>query len=245
MTKKQFHEETIVILTTGSTIPSVAARRGEFWRWIESGLRPAWGGEVVEIDLRAGAPPREVLGAAGLVITGSPSSVTERAPWMLEAEAFLREALVEAAPVLGICFGHQLLAQALGGEVTRNPRGREIGTVRVRRLGDDPLFAGLGGELVVNATHVDAVTRVPEGATVLADTALDPVAAFSIGSARCVQFHPEIDLDIMRSYLEARREVLLAEGISADELLARAEETPDGQAILANFALGLGGRRRG
>lgn len=229
--------DTIVVLITGNTIPAVAEQRGEFHRWIEDGIGSAWEGTFFEHDLRDGLPPAEALSCAGIVITGSPASVTERAGWMLEAEAFLREAVAQQVPILGICFGHQLLAQALGGQVTRNPRGREIGTIAVRRLeGDDPLFAGLGVEISVNATHVDSVTTLPPEVEVLAESALEGVAAFRLGSARGVQFHPEIDGHLMRGYLSARRETLEAEGLSFETLWREAQDTPAGPTILRNFA---------
>ena len=69
-----------------------------------------------------------------------------------------------------------MIAQALGGEVQKNPRGREIGTVRVTRVADDPLFSGLPRTFDVHETHVDAVARLPPGAEVLATTARDPCA---------------------------------------------------------------------
>ena len=89
--------------------------------------------------------------------------MTERAPWMLRAEALVRGIERARVPLLGICFGHQMIAQALGGEVRKNPRGREIGTVRVTRRLDDPLFAGLPRTFDVNATGGSASVAVTGG----------------------------------------------------------------------------------
>jgi GMP synthase (glutamine-hydrolysing) len=107
-------------------------------------------------------------------------------------------------------------------------------------VGDDPLFAGLPRVLTVSATHVDAVARLPEGAKVLATTPLDPVAAFAVGaSVRCVQFHPEIDGDVMRGYIRARAHLIAGEGGDPEALLARVSDETHGSAILRNFVRGF------
>jgi GMP synthase (glutamine-hydrolysing) len=225
----------LVILRAGDTVPEIAARRGEFGDWIRAGVGEAWRGEWKEHDVRTDAPLPRAADAAGFVITGSSSSVTERAPWMLRAEALVREIAMAGAPLLGICFGHQLVAQALGGLVTKNPRGREIGTIDVARE-DDPLFSGLPKTLRVSATHVDAVVKLPEGARILATTPLDPAAAFAVGArTRCVQFHPEIDGDVMRGYIRARSHLIAAEGLDAGAILAAVSDDLHGPPILAGF----------
>jgi GMP synthase (glutamine-hydrolysing) len=227
----------IVILAAGSTIAPLARRRGDFDRWIREGVGDAWRGGWATRDLRARAPLPGPRDADAFVITGSSSSVTERAAWMLRAEELVRAIVHAGTPLLGICFGHQLIAQALGGEVRRNPRGREIGTLRVERLGDDPLFAGLPRLFDVHGTHVDAVSRVPGGAEVLARTGLDGAAAFRVGrAARAVQFHPEFDADVMRSYLRARAPLVASEGGDPAALLERVHGGTRGRDILKNFA---------
>jgi GMP synthase (glutamine-hydrolysing) len=174
--------------------------------------------------------------AAAFVITGSSSSVNERAPWMLPAEAYVRAIAGTEVPLFGICFGHQLVAQALGGEVKLNPHGREIGTVAVKRHADDAIFEGVGTDLFVNATHKDSVARLPAGARLLASSALEPTQAFAIGRAiRCVQFHPEIDGDAMRGYVEARAHLIAEEGGDPEAIRARSVDAPDGEETLRNF----------
>ena len=228
---------TITILVAGNTVPAVAARRGDFDRWIREQTGDAWGGDWRSVDVRGDGPLPGPRDADAFVITGSSSSVTERASWMLRAEALVREIVAARTPLFGICFGHQMIAQALGGEVTKNPRGREIGTVRVERTADDPIFAGLPRTFDVQATHVDSVARLPEGARVLATTSLDRVAAFSIGPlVKAVQFHPEFDADVVRGYLTARAEILRSEGKDPEALLAHAHDGTRGRDILRNFA---------
>jgi GMP synthase (glutamine-hydrolysing) len=159
---------------------------------------------------------------------------------MLRVEELIRQIAAARTPLLGICFGHQLVAQALGGEVRRNPLGREIGTVRVERLADDPIFAGLPRRFDVNATHVDAVTKPPPGAEVLATTALDSCSAFRVGARMgAVQFHPEFDADVIGGYLRARAEILRAEGKDPEALLHAVHGGTRGAEILRNFARSL------
>jgi GMP synthase (glutamine-hydrolysing) len=238
----------IVILRAGDTLPEIAARRGEFRRWIEDAVGQAWSGAWREHDVRGDARLPSLDEAEAFIITGSASSVTERAPWMLRAEEYVRSIVDARVPLLGICFGHQLMAQALGGLVAANPRGREIGTVHLEETwaGTDPLLQGLPATFDVNATHVDSAVRLPAGSRVLAATALEPHAAFGLGRfARAVQFHPEIDGDVMRGYIRARTPAMQSEGLDAGAALGRATDTPYAADLLRNFVREMViGRRR-
>jgi GMP synthase (glutamine-hydrolysing) len=155
---------------------------------------------------------------------------------MLRAEELLRQIAAARVPMLGICFGHQMIAQALGGEVRRNPFGREIGTVRLTRTADDPVFAGLPRVLDVHETHVDAVVRLPPGGQVLATTSLDPAAVFRVGGLiRGVQFHPELDADIMRGYVAGRMQIIRDEGGDPEGICGRIHDRTLGHEVLRNF----------
>jgi GMP synthase (glutamine-hydrolysing) len=227
----------MMILAAGSTMPAIAERRGDYDRWIRETTGDAWTGSWSVHDVRTDAPLPGPRDADAFVITGSSSSVTERAPWMLRAEALVRGIAQARVPLLGICFGHQMIAQALGGDVKKNPRGREIGTVRVDRLLDDSLFAGLPRSFEMNATHVDAVVELPPHAEVLATTSLDPAAAFRVGDrVKAVQFHPEFDADVMRGYLRARADRVREEGLDPEALLAGVHEGTRGRDVLRGFA---------
>jgi GMP synthase (glutamine-hydrolysing) len=228
--------DALLVLVAGDALPQVSAVHGEFAQWIERAASSVWPGAWIKHDLRSDEPPPDCGSMAGVIITGSASSVTERAPWMLRAEAYIRAVMAAEVPLFGICFGHQLMAQALGGEVRKNPRGREIGTVALCRTDEDPLFGDLAETLAVNATHVDTVVVVPEGARVVARTALEDNAVIDFGPvARGVQFHPEIDGAVMRGYIEVRRQLIVEEGLDADALHAGAVDTPDGRTLLENF----------
>jgi GMP synthase (glutamine-hydrolysing) len=229
----------LIVLRAGDAAAPVAARRGEFFSWIQREVGSAWTGEWLEHDVRTDAPFPDPRHAAGFIITGSSSSVTERAPWMLRAEELVRDIVAAGTPLFGICFGHQMIGQALGGLVAKNPRGREIGTVEVRLLPHaprDPIFDGLPEQFRANHTHVDSVVELPPGARLLAQTELEPHAAFAIGdTVKCVQFHPEIDGDAMRGYVEARAHLIENEGGDPRAILDKVSDAPDGASTLRSF----------
>lgn len=230
----------LVILRTGDSNPAVADRRGQFASWIKREVGTTWAGGWIEHDVRIeGVTLPDPRSASGFIVTGSSSSVTERAPWMLRTEELIRRIHDAGTPLFGICFGHQMIGQALGGEVTKNPNGREIGTHRVRvkpGAAGEPILTGLPSAFHANHTHVDSVTTLPPGARVLAETDLEANAIFVVGTkTKCVQFHPEIDGDVMRGYVSARAHLIDAEGLDAQAILARVIDAPDGASTLRNF----------
>ena len=227
--------KTLYVLKTGEPLPSVLAEKGDFVAWIEGVIGPLWSGSYATVDVRTGeAPPFD---GGAYVITGSSANVPNREPWMLAFEGWLREAVAMKLPIFGICFGHQILAQALGGEVQKNPRGREMGTVRVERFVDDPIFDGMPSSFEANATHVDTVVRLPEGAVAMARNELEDhhVIRFT-NTCYGAQFHPEVDASIMKSYIDARREILAGEGSDPSAMIEGVTEAEFGRRVLQNFA---------
>jgi len=226
----------LLILVTGEPVPRTQERVGSFAGLVRAGLSGAWQGGFVEVDARSAERLPEPAGFAGVIVTGSASSVTERAPWILRSEEYLAKAVEQEHPVLGICFGHQLLGQALGGLVERNPRGREMGTVELTMVADDPLLEPGLPPALAHATHVDSVTVLPGGARVLATTALEPHAAVRFGErAWGVQFHPEFDEQVMTEYIETRSQILADEGRDPSALLAAVRAAPAGTLVLRRF----------
>ncbi|MFC7410435.1 glutamine amidotransferase [Hydrogenophaga atypica] len=194
----------LLILKVGSTHPHIAAELQDFEHWIQAGLQdPAL--PVTVVDPRAGQALPAQADIAGVVVTGSHSMVSDREPWSEAAAAWLRDAVAAEVPVLGICYGHQLLAHALGGKVGYHPQGIELGTVPVSlhdAAQDDPLFAGLPTQFDAQAAHRQSVRRLPDGATLLAGNDFEPHHAFRFGSrAWGVQFHPEFGEAATRAYL--------------------------------------------
>ncbi len=232
----------ILILKTGEALPAVKDHHGDFEDWIARGLGQAVGSlTVASVYLGERLPAAASI--EGVVVTGSPAMVTERPEWSEMSARWLARVIErDSLPVLGLCYGHQLMAHGLGGEVGSNPQGREMGTVDVTFPtecevdgGLDPLFEC--GVFSGHMSHVESVLRPPEGARILARTALDPHSVLAFGPRQWgVQFHPEFDRDVMRGYIEVRREILLDEGLDPDALLAGAEETDRLTRVLGRFA---------
>lgn len=193
------------------------------------------------------ALPRRPKDFDALVMTGSPLSAVSPSGWMRRAADYLVEAAAQGVPILGVCFGHQLLGYAYGSPVIVNPNGREIGTVEIdltpqgRR---DPLFEGVPARFCAQATHEDIVRVLPRGAVPLARNTNTALQAMAIGAhVRGVQFHPELSPAGMRAVIDVRRERLDTEGQARGEprgerprrLFAGLGPSPYGKRILENF----------
>jgi len=229
----------LLVIKTGDALPAIAAKRRDFETWIAAGAGLSLS-NVRVVRAFQDEPLPEPDAVPGIVITGSPSMVTERAPWSERTARWLVRALELGKPVLGICYGHQLLAHALGGEVQFNPRGREIGTTDVKlnsAARHDPLFGRFADVLHLPVCHRQSVIKLPAGATLLGSTALDPYHIVRY-SPLCwgVQFHPEFDSNIVRAYIDARRDEMLQEGLDPDSLWHSATDTADGTFVLRRFA---------
>ena len=225
----QHSPKPLVIFKVGSTHPEIAAELGDFEHWIASGL-PANAPPVKVVDPRAGDALPSPSEVAGVIVTGSHSMVTDREPWSEQVAGWLRDAVTVEVPVLGICYGHQLLAHALGGDVHFHPGGIELGTVPIElttEAADDPLFTGLPRRFPAQAAHRQSVRRLPPTATRLAGNGFEPHHAYRVGrNAWGVQFHPEFSAAATAAYVRA----------SALDAPAPVADTPEAATVLARFA---------
>jgi GMP synthase (glutamine-hydrolysing) len=229
----------LLLLQVGHTFPEIALERGDYDVWFQRGLALD-AAELLALRVFDGAPLPGDFGYRGIVVTGSWSMVTDREAWSEQTGAYLKAASQHGVPILGVCYGHQLLAHAFGGRVDYNPHGRHAGMARVQTTAaveSDALFGPLPRELLVQVSHSQSVLELPPGAVLLAHTALDPNHAFRLGERTWgVQFHPEFDADVSRRYIALRRERILSEGLDPDALMAAVAPSEHGTLLLRRFA---------
>lgn len=229
----------VLVIQTGTTLPQLAARHGDFAAWFVRGAALSrYDVEVIRADRGEALPSANRF--AAVLVSGSASMVTERIDWSERSAEWLAAAARSASvPVLGICYGHQLLAHGLGGRVDWNPRGRQIGTkplTTATQASDDPLFARTAAAFRAQTTHQQSVVEPPPGAQVLATSPLDPHHALRFGArAWGFQFHPEFSAGVMAGYIRNRHERIASEGLDPAALLRECGPAPQARALLRRF----------
>jgi GMP synthase (glutamine-hydrolysing) len=177
--------------------------------------------DLVEFDVTDGQlpdrpgddPGRDAARIDGAVVTGSKSSVYDDDPWIDPLLDWLAAADERGLPLLGVCFGHQALAAALGGRVEHMGEF-ELGYRRVDRTGTDDLLAGLDDQFTVFTTHQDRVAELPPGADPIATNDYG-VHGFRRGRSWGVQFHPEYDRETAESVARGKERFVGADGVAA------------------------------
>jgi GMP synthase-like glutamine amidotransferase len=168
------------------------------------------------IDLYNGEAPPSLSSFDGFVCTGSRCSVYEDRPWIDGLKAFVRDAHEAGVPFVGICFGHQMLAEALGGKVERAEYGWGIGVHGMQILRPEEWMAPEREICRLQYMHADQVQRMPEGSTLLASAAHCPVAMFKVGDNMLgIEGHPEFPAAYEEALLRARKERIGAERVDA------------------------------
>ena len=185
----------IGILKTGQSPEVIRGALGDYDQMFERLL----GGRGFDFDsyhVEAMQFPPDVHAADGWLITGSRHGVYEDHPFIPPLEDFIRAAYAAGVPVVGICFGHQIIAQALGGRVEKHKGGWAVGA-------QDYDFAGQ--TVTLNAWHQDQVVTAPEGAEVVATSPFCANASLLYGNrAYSVQAHPEFPDAFIDGLIEHR-----------------------------------------
>ena len=204
----------IAILETGYPPEHLLAEHGTYPDMLRRWLGPEFAYEVW--DVQRGGPPADPAGYDAVAVMGSPSGVYDGDPWIARLLEWLGEARGRTR-MLGVCFGHQALAQAWGGEVRKAPAGWGLGLHRYDVRTEEPWMDGLVTEIAVPVSHQDQVMTPPPDARVVAGSAFTPHAVLAYGDhALSFQCHPEFTTAYAEALVERRR------GQVPDEALDRA-----------------------
>jgi len=163
--------------------------------------------EYASYEVTQGVFPASPLECDAYLITGSPRGVYDDDPWIAELSSFIRRAYDAGRKLVGICFGHQILAHALGGRAVKADSGWGVGLKQFQIFDQLPWMHGRNGDCSLYFVHQDQVVELPPGAQRLAGNAFCPNAMFAIpGRALGIQGHPEFTEGIMRDILESKED---------------------------------------
>ncbi|VIO70569.1 GMP synthase [glutamine-hydrolyzing] [Bradyrhizobium ivorense] len=210
----------ITIMEAGLVSPELRERHGSYPQMFERMIRAV--DESIDFDvveIAAGEPVPDATGLEAILITGSSAGVHERLVWIPPLEDLVRAAYVRKVPMVGVCFGHQLIAQALGGIVRKSENGWGIGRHVYQVASGNGLIESR--HLAVACSHQDQVVEAPQEARTILLSDFTPHAGllYANGRTLSVQPHPEFDAEYATALCEAR------EGTVPDVVVAAAKES--------------------
>ena len=220
----------VLIIDCGPSLSDVSKHYGVAPEWIMESLKNkgcnfTWVKPYVGDKIQSN-------NADAWIITGSPCSVYNCEAWMVNLEKEMKNIQSSQIPVLGICFGHQLIAKCFGGEVELNPKGWELGAYPVQFTAagkKSQLFSGFEDNAIVYESHEDSVTILPENAIELARNNKGNQAFMIHDNFYGVQFHPEFSWEVIKMYVFIRS----AMGVKVDD--PSDPESTQGELVLFNF----------
>lgn len=211
------------ILRTDTVRPEWSARFGEYpdmFMQLLGRLDPTLEFRVYHVE--RGDYPADIDEVDAYLITGSKFSVYDDEPWIHDLADFVRELHARRKKTIGICFGHQMIAHALGGETRKSPRGWGVGLHRHRFHEEPDWFDGGDAEFRILVSHQDQVEQVAPGTQVLAGSEFCENAVCQLGEhILTLQGHPEFVPDYAREIMQFRRETI------GDEVYRRGMESLD------------------
>jgi GMP synthase-like glutamine amidotransferase len=195
----------LAILETGRPPGDLEQKFGNYASMFARMLGPQF--QVETFDVQAGELPSSPADHGAYLITGSPAGVYDPLPWIAPLADFIRAA--DASKMVGICFGHQIMAEALGGHVVKSEKGWGAGLQRYAIVHDEP-WLDAGNEVAVPASHQDQVVVQPPDTEIVAASSFTPYAglAWTGRPAISFQFHPEFAPVFAQALIEMRDDVV-------------------------------------
>jgi GMP synthase-like glutamine amidotransferase len=225
----------LTIIQTGEVPAPLRGRFGPYRKMFETMFDATGQGFSYDmVPVSDGAPFPDPGQLNGIVITGSAAGVYDDLPWLDPLRAFIRKAYGSNTPMLGVCFGHQIMADALGGDVRKSEKGWGLGRHRYGVAARPDFMRSAPGTLAVACSHQDQVIVPPAEAQVILRSDFTPNAglAYRNGAAMSVQPHPEFTDDYTIALAELRR------GKAPDNVVETAVSsiaTPSQSADLAGY----------
>lgn len=231
--------EKLLIVKTGSTYDFIKKNHGDFEDMIisSSGITKQ---KVEVFDARdeslAFPLPNQY---AGIIITGSHDMLTFNDDWMQDLKEWILTITDTNTPTLGICFGHQAMAEAFGGMVDYRDWGPEVGYVKLKfepEAAEDPIFKVINDKCSVYQYHSQSVIKLPENVNLLGTNNIDyhQIIRYNSHMWSC-QFHPEFNDEILAGYIQHNALHLTTEGLDPYELLTRLAPEECGKKLLNRF----------
>lgn len=221
----------IAVLITNTDDSAFARARpddGEKFAALIAAARPDW--LCTPVWISRGEVPQDISAFDGVLVTGSPASVTDDLPWIAPLQALVADVMARRQPLFGACFGHQLIANILGSEIIRNPEGWGHGLLPVTRTARAP-WSGPEEGFCLYGSHIEQVASLPQDAVRLFEGPGLPVAGFALGHhVFTVQHHPEMTHAFVTDLVEEYAEV------TGPAVTARARASLSGRADRAAFA---------
>lgn len=228
----------LLIIKTGITYDKVIKKYGDYDYQIAQQIGIPYE-DLLVVPVYDNIKPVLTEEVSSIIITGSDDMVTNLKPWSVATANWLREIVHTEIPILGICYGHQLLSHALNGIVDYHPRGKEYGEVEISLTEEgkkDPLLGVLPPKFTGYVAHSQSIMKLPPNTTVLAKNDFEASHAVRFcKNVWGVQFHPEFNGDITKIHVEEEREVLVMDGINADKLSRNIRENDYGRILLRRF----------
>jgi GMP synthase-like glutamine amidotransferase len=195
----------LAILETGYPPAPLAEEFGDYPSMFKRLLGPGF--EIDRFDVQTGHLPAQANGHDAYLITGSPAGVYDPLPWIEPLQQFIRTA--SRAKMVGVCFGHQVMAEALGGHVEKSDKGWGAGLHRYTVVRSEP-WIDTAGTIAIPASHQDQVIVQPPNTEVVAASDFTPFAALAWTDRPAIsfQFHPEFSPAFAKALIEKRYDVV-------------------------------------